>query len=127
MVLCETIEIIIPLCYLACFIVGYYGPNAHVLGNVKNSYWQFQAVDNMLEFAMMVCLLAAFDALSVLISGGLLYSCGNLNIWHVYLHIQKDFGIIMALQQAWMLEQSFCVIAVACALDLTFKFDWVYN
>ena len=43
LVLCETLEFIMPLGYMACFVVAYYGPNADVLGNVKNDYWQYVA------------------------------------------------------------------------------------
>ena len=43
LVLAETLEFIMPLAYMSCFIVAYYGPNANVLGNVKNGYWHYQA------------------------------------------------------------------------------------
>lgn len=42
LVLAESLEIIIPLAYLLCFIIAYHGPNAEILGNIKNSYWQYQ-------------------------------------------------------------------------------------
>ena len=42
LVLSETLEFIMPLAYLSCFIVAYYGPNADVLGNVKNGYWHYK-------------------------------------------------------------------------------------
>ena len=41
LVLCETLEVVMPLGYLACFVAAFYGPNARVLGNVKNGYWQY--------------------------------------------------------------------------------------
>ena len=41
LVLAETLEFIMPLGYMSCFIVAYFGPNANVLGNVKNGYWQY--------------------------------------------------------------------------------------
>ena len=42
LVLSESLEIIIPLSYLLCFVAAYYGPNADILGNIKNGYWQYQ-------------------------------------------------------------------------------------
>ena len=42
LVLAESLEIVIPLAYLLCFIIAYHGPNADILGNIKNSYWQYQ-------------------------------------------------------------------------------------
>ena len=42
LVLSECLEIVIPLAYLLCFVIAYYGPNADILGNIKNDYWQYQ-------------------------------------------------------------------------------------
>ena len=42
LVLSECLEIVIPLAYLLCFVIAYYGPNADILGNIKNGYWQYQ-------------------------------------------------------------------------------------
>ena len=42
LVLSECLEIVIPLAYLLCFVIAYYGPNAEILGNIKNDYWQYQ-------------------------------------------------------------------------------------
>ena len=42
LVLAESLEIVIPLAYLLCFVIAYHGPNADILGNIKNGYWQYQ-------------------------------------------------------------------------------------
>ena len=42
LVLSESLEIVIPLSYLLCFLAAYYGPKADILGNIKNGYWQYQ-------------------------------------------------------------------------------------
>ena len=42
LVLSESLEIVIPLAYLLCFVIAYHGPNADILGNIKNGYWQYQ-------------------------------------------------------------------------------------
>ena len=44
LVLSESLEIVIPLSYLLCFVAAYYGPNADILGNIKNGYWQYQDI-----------------------------------------------------------------------------------
>ena len=36
------LEIILPLSYLACFLLASAGDNANVLGNIGNSYWHYQ-------------------------------------------------------------------------------------
>ena len=42
----EIVEFMVPLSYLTCFSVAYYGPNANLIGNVGSSQWQFVAVDD---------------------------------------------------------------------------------
>ena len=44
LVLDETLEIFVPFCYLVTFLSAYYGPNAFILGNIRNDYWDFVAV-----------------------------------------------------------------------------------
>ena len=33
----ESVEFIMPIAYVICFLMAYYGPNAEILGNIKNS------------------------------------------------------------------------------------------
>ena len=47
LILGESLEIIIPIAYLICFVIAYFGPNAEILGNVRNDYWQFKSVDDI--------------------------------------------------------------------------------
>ena len=43
----------------------------------------------------------------------------------VYLHIQKEFGTVLGLQQAYIVMHFFCNIAIGCALDWSFEFKWM--
>ena len=40
----ELFEVLIPSVYSITFIIAFYGPNAEVIGNVKNDYWQYKKV-----------------------------------------------------------------------------------
>ena len=40
----ELFEILIPSVYCITFVIAFYGPNAEVIGNVKNDYWQYNKV-----------------------------------------------------------------------------------
>ena len=45
----------------------------------------------------------------------------------MYLHLNKEFGVVFAIQIAYLLEYLFCTIAIACAFDFTLQFDWVLD
>ena len=47
LVLDETLEVFVPFCYLVTFLTAYYGPNAFILGNIRNNYWDFVAVEDV--------------------------------------------------------------------------------
>ena len=45
----------------------------------------------------------------------------------VYLHLLQEHGLGFGIHQAYLLDYLFCTIAVACAFDFTFQFDWVLD
>ena len=121
----ETLKIIIPSAYLACFSIAYVGPNANILGNVKNSYWQFKAVDDLMMPVTMLLILLAIDGSIALVSCLFLYFILNINVFNVYIFLCKEYGKIFTWQTAFILKYLFCWISVGCALDLTFQFNWL--
>ena len=127
LVIGESLEIIIPLAYLLCFIAAFMGPNAHILGNVKNGYWQYQSVEDLWSTISNLLFLVVFDCISLTLAGIFLFFSSGINLLHVYLHLMKEYGVVFSIHQAYLLEYLFCTIAIACAFDFTFQFDWVLN
>ena len=125
LVLSEFLEMMIPLGYLLCFAAAYYGPNAHILGNIKNSYWQYQEVRDMWNSSCNLILLISIDSLSFIMSFVMLYFVSSINLFKVLLHLQTEYGLVFAIHQAFLLEYLFCTIAIACAFDFTLEFDWL--
>jgi hypothetical protein len=127
LVIGESLEIIIPLAYLLCFIAAFYGPNADILGNVKNGYWQYNSVDDLWGTISNLLFLVAFDCVSLAIAGTFLFFSSGINLFHVYLHLMKEYGVVFSIHQAYLLEYLFCTIPRACAFDFTLQFDWVLD
>ena len=48
-------------------------------------------------------------------------------LFRVLGYLQKEYGMMLAISQGYLIIHNFCVIIVACALDLTFKFNWVLD
>ena len=83
-VLTESMNFLMPVAYLVCFVAAYYGPNAQLLGNVKNSYWQYQAVKDLSVAAKNILLIVCIDSLSLLIGGALFWITYKINLIKVY-------------------------------------------
>ena len=125
LVLTEFLEMVIPLGYLMCLVAAYYGPNAHILGNIKNSYWQYQEVGSMWHCFSNLIILISIDSLSFIMSFAMLYFVSSINLFKVLLHLQTEYGLVFAIHQAFLLEYLFCTIAIACAFDFTLQFGWL--
>ena len=102
LVMNERVETIIPLTYILCFLLGYYGPNAEWLGNIQLTLWQFQGVTNVRTFLETLFLLVSIDFMSGIINGLILWKICKINIFKTLLDIQKEFWIVMAIQEGYL-------------------------
>ena len=105
LILTERIETIVPLTYMICFAIAYYGPNAEILGNVKLDLWHFKPVLNFGNYMRNVFILFIVDVMSLVMNGIILRTTCNINIFKIFQSIQSEFWLIMAVQQAWSLAQ----------------------
>ena len=88
----EIVEFVVPLSYLICFIIAYYGPNANLIGNVRSSQWQFVAVEDFEHTIGIIAIFFFVDLGSVLVSSLILWNFCQIKLWNVYIVVQKEFG-----------------------------------
>ena len=69
----EMVESITPLLFIIAFIIAYFGPNARIIGNIQNGYWQFKAVNDIQPYLSGILMMAIVDLSSVVISLHLLW------------------------------------------------------
>ena len=105
LILTEKIETLVPLTYIICFAIAYYGPNAEILGNVKLDLWHFKPVLDIGNYMTNLLLLFFVDFMSFIMNGILLRTTCNINIFKMFQKIQSEFWLIMAVQQAWSLAE----------------------
>ena len=43
-------ELLTPIVFVLSIIVAYYGPNARIIGNVKNNYWPYEKIENISSY-----------------------------------------------------------------------------
>ena len=92
MVVSEFVDFVVPSCYLLCFLVPYYGPNAELIGDIKNGYWQYTAVEDVEHTVLYLCIFWAIDTVSLLICIMLLWFFCELNLYKAYAALQIEFG-----------------------------------
>ena len=101
----EAIEIVVPVGYMTTFLLGYYGPNYGILGNIGNSYWQFKRVDDVLALFEGAFQFLAIDLLGMLISFASFWIFCNINVVRSYCKLVKKAWPIMALKLMFLLNQ----------------------
>ena len=97
LVLIEILEVFVPFAYILTVLIAYYGPNATILGNVKNNYWQYVSISNIGKLIQNVLLISTIDTCSAIISGILLWNYCNINIFHETFKIMKHCWPIIAI------------------------------
>ena len=89
----ELAEFHAPLAFLLIFVLAYYGPNATLFGNISNNYWGFTPIENIGETIQNMFIFFLVDFSSTVVSAILLKSFCMINLWKVFLVIQKEFGV----------------------------------
>ena len=103
LVLNERCEMIVPVLFLISFLMAYHGPNGEMIGNVKLTIWQFEAVKDINKFLENVFFLFAIDLLGSVVNGLLLWTTCQINCFKTLKNMQKEFWHIMGLQEATLL------------------------
>ena len=91
--LVEIIEFIVPTCYIVTLVIAMYGPNASLLGNYGNGYWNFRPIQRLDKH-----LLAAFEMFSVDCCSFVL---GSFILW-MFCCINFTRKICQQMQKHWL-------------------------
>ena len=75
----EMMEVLIPILYAVTVLIAYYGPNAEVLGNIKNDYWQYEKIDDIGTLIGVQALMFAIDSCSAVMVGIWLWRSCNID------------------------------------------------
>ena len=107
LVLSETLEVLIPLVYAVTFVTTFFGPNAGIMGNFRNSYWQFEAIDGVEEELHLLFTMVGIDVAVGIISAGVLWVYCNINIFLEFCQFMKTYWSWTAIKFSTMLFQVF--------------------
>ena len=91
----EAIEILIPFAYSMTYAMAYFGPNAKLMGGVRNNYWHNTEQD--IEEQLSVLLkMGVLDACGAIIIGFLLGLICKINIFKEYCYMMKQHWITLS-------------------------------
>ena len=109
---------------MVCLLLGFYGSNKDIIGDIGASYWQFKAIE---DIGRMIQLLSAFfvvDSVSLLITTYLLWKFCNVNLYKGFVALKGEFGWAFATSFTVNLTGRFVANMILLGTDLTFQFDW---
>ena len=105
LVLNETIEVLVPLAFIASYTIAFYGPNYDKLGSLGCSYWTFQRVEDLPAFLKPVLFMEVIDFGTALISGILLWKFCRINILKEYCMTIRRYWLVVACSGACNIVQ----------------------
>ena len=88
----ELVEFQAPLTFILVLTVAYFGPNAELFGNVGNSYWKYQRIEDFPKTLINMLFLFAVDFGSTILSSLMLWSSCRINLWKAFVVLQNEFG-----------------------------------
>ena len=94
----EIVEFMVPLSYLGCLTVGFYGPNSELIGDIRNGYWQYSPIEDIEHAIIYVLAFFLIDFGSLLISIVLLWTFCRINVLAAFTAIYKEFGLAFTVQ-----------------------------
>jgi hypothetical protein len=101
---------VVSLVYLASLVVIYHGPNANVLGNIKNSYFDFEEIGNLEATVRSILLIVAVETVTSLVTIVVLYLKCHIDPALVFLHLMKEYGLIISTQMLYWFFIFFCLL-----------------
>ena len=101
LILNETIEVLVPLAFIASYTIAFYGPNYDKLGSLGCSYWTFKKVEDLHSFLKPVLFMEMIDFGTAVISGILLWKFCRINILKEYCTTIKRYWLVVAFSGAY--------------------------
>lgn len=87
----EILQILIPLSYSLILCLSYYGPNAEMIGNMKNEYWQFHKIEDISSPLKKIAILVIVDWMLLFFSALILWKCCKILLINEYARIMEIY------------------------------------
>ena len=125
LILAETVEGIVPMCYAVGLIMAYYGPNSMLLGNVGSGIWAYHQIEDVGRHLKVMFGMFCMDVLSVLLNSVCLSKYGNVNLVQDFLKFLRKYWLLLGINLGHDLLFYFGFNDINHAMDMTTEFSWI--
>ena len=98
----EIVEVIVPLTYLLIFLSAYYGPNAKLIGNIQNDYWQYEKIENIDALVKNISLFVCVDIISGALCYLILFVSCRFNLIQIAATVLREFGLVFTINTTYL-------------------------
>ena len=104
------IGLVVSLTYLASLVAIYHGPNAEVMGNIKNSYFDFAEITDLESTVQNILLIVGIETATSLVTIAILRFKCQIRPALAFLHLMKEYGLIISAQMLYWFYLFFCLL-----------------
>ena len=125
LVLLEVIDVLVPIVYAIGFATAFYGPNATIIGDVKNGYWNYKEVKDPDKMFTRLFQMFSIDLLSIICTTAILWIFCKINFFLELCKVLKKYWFIMAMKIAVNAQVFYLTKDINLGMDATLGFGWL--
>ena len=125
LLMAELTEGLVPISYAIGFAMLYYGPNAHLTGNVLSDLWQYEKVEDVTRLFFIQGILFGVDLLCVTMNAYLVANFGNVDLMKQLCKLLKNYWMVFAILMMDNIFFYFAFHDINLGVDMTLTFEWI--
>lgn len=106
----ELTEFHAPLSLIMTIVLAFFGPNAAILGNISNDYWQYEAIKDINEYLASLGLFFLIEFSCAVVTAIILWLTSRINLCKAFVQLQEEFGKSYCVVLSYMLMTVFEIL-----------------
>ena len=127
LILLEFIDVLVPIVYATGFATAFYGPNATIIGDVKNGYWNYKEVKDPDKMFSRLFQMFSIDLISIICTNAVLWTFCKINFFLELCKVMKKYWCILAMKIAVNAQVFYLTKDINLGMNATIKFGWLYE
>ena len=121
LVLNEIVEFICPASFMLSFLVAYNGKNAHLMGGIGSSMWQYNEIEDVYATLGMMMMFFVTDFSSVVVCSLLLWAYCKINFFKAVFQIIDEFGLLFVVLVGYIVNMVSKFIPAQNSINSSYK------